>query len=625
LKGLPFGDSVLNVQKRKLGEDKVYTEDDRILPGKNKIIVVTHCVKQSTTPKIKRLLSTKELLDLYDIQTSHQDIISKFKPRTKEDTTNQIVKSAPEKVTFRIVDQVMRNLNDNKASMHSELIKTNINGSTDLEWLINEDVENVNDQKAARNDDALIETSQWNWYLMHSYNPKYQYKTIQRFRHVNTNWELKRNTAPIFCTSSTPSSKHLTLLKCLRDLSATRFKRNVFTSFSTYMKDRYSVTLYPKAIEMYQTKKGNKQTNMLRKLFKSQLRASEFICDYSVGSEAVRRACRSTFWDWDGGSSLFFWRWPYPFRKETRDGTPCFISGKLPHYKIAQRWPKDPVMCDKMKEKWMKVIEREYIKFGPVVSLTGSFPVPKGENDLRMVYDASKCGLNSQLWSPNFMLPTIDMTLCNVDHSGWFGDIDLGEMFLNFLLDVELRPYVGIDVSELRKQLEEIDDIPRSVLENRGRLFLRWERCLMGLRSSPFNACKAMGWADDIIRGEQFETTNIFRWDRFVLNLPSMKSYDPSLPKGYKWNDVDQCIAGNFEHYVDNIRSSHATEEGCVLASRKIASTCNFLGIQDAARKRHFPSRKPRVWCGAKTATDDNGLYTCTTQAKWDKGKGINK
>jgi hypothetical protein len=255
--------------------------------------------------------------------------------------------------------------------------------------------------------------------------------------------------------------------------------------------------------------------------------------------------------------------------------------------------------------------------------LTGSFPVPKGQDDLRMVYDASKCGLNSQLWAPNFMLPTIDMTLRHVDHSGWFGDIDLGEMFLNFPLDINLRPYVGIDVSDLRARLKEIDNIPRSVLENKGRLFLRWERCLMGLRSSPFNACKAMGWADDIIRGEHLDPHNIFRWDRFILNLPGMKSYDPSLPKGYKWNDATQSIAGNFEHYVDDIRSSHSTEQGCVLASRKIASMCNYLGIQDAARKRHFPSKKPRVWCGAKTATDDKGLYTCTTQAKWDRGKNI--
>jgi hypothetical protein len=217
------------------------------------------------------------------------------------------------------------------------------------------------------------------------------------------------------------------------------------------------------------------------------------------------------------------------------------------------------------------------------------------------------------------------MTLRNVDHKGWFGDIDLGEMFLNFPLDTKLRPYAGIDATELRDSLKELDKIPRAVLESKGRLFMRWERCLMGLRSSPYNACRAMAWADDLIRGNFLDPNNILRWDRYILNLPGTKHYDPSLPRGYKWDDKLGAIAGNYEIYIDDIRSNHSTEEGCTLTSRKISSMCNYLGIQDAARKRHFPSQQPRVWCGAKTATDDTGLYTSTTQQKWDRGKTIIK
>ena len=624
VKGIPYGNAVLNKRKRKIGEEKIYEANDRVIPGSNKILVVTHCVMQSVTPKIKRLLSPKELLDIYDVQTSHQDIILHARPKTIDAITDKISKSVPEKVIYKLVDEVHNQLKDFNFGDKDDRVAEHTSSHTkELNWMKEDINDDLNDEKAARNDDAVIETGQWDWYLMRSYNPLYQLKMIQRGRQVNTNWELARNTKPIVCITDTPSPEHLLLFNKLRELLAIRFRRNVVTSFSTYMKSKYGKHLYPQAISIYQIRKGNKRSNQLRKLFKNQYLSVEFSRDYCVGSEAVRRACMSSFWDWDGGSSLFFWRWPYPFDNEARDGTRIFISGKLPRYRLGQRWPKDPIMCEKMKDKWKKVIDREYIKFGPVVSLTGSFPVPKGEDDLRMVYDASKCGLNSQLWAPNFMLPTIDMTLRHVDHSGWFGDIDLGEMFLNFPLDINLQPFVGIDASELRERLKEIDNIPRSVLENKGRLFLRWERCLMGLRSSPFNACKAMGWADDLIRGHQFDERNIFRWDRYILNLPGMKTYDPSLPKGYKWNDIDQCIAGNFEHYVDDIRSNHSTEEGCVLASRRIASTCNFLGIQDAARKRHFPSKKPRVWCGAKTATDDKGLYTSTTQAKWDKGKKI--
>jgi hypothetical protein len=47
------------------------------------------------------------------------------------------------------------------------------------------------------------------------------------------------------------------------------------------------------------------------------------------------------------------------------------------------------------------------------------------------------------------MLPTIDMKFCPVDHSGWFGDINLKEMFKNFTFNIDLYHYVGIAATEL--------------------------------------------------------------------------------------------------------------------------------------------------------------------------------
>jgi len=31
----------------------------------------------------------------------------------------------------------------------------------------------------------------------------------------------------------------------------------------------------------------------------------------------------------------------------------------------------------------------------------------------------------------------------------YYGDIDLGEMFLNYILDPKLRPYAGVDVTDV--------------------------------------------------------------------------------------------------------------------------------------------------------------------------------
>ena len=69
-----------------------------------------------------------------------------------------------------------------------------------------------------------------------------------------------------------------------------------------------------------------------------------------------------------------------------------------------------------------------------VVSLTAFFEVEKGEDDIRLVYDGSISGLNLSIWVPHFFLPTIRTHLRAVDESTYMADVDIGEMFLNFVL-----------------------------------------------------------------------------------------------------------------------------------------------------------------------------------------------
>ena len=102
-----------------------------------------------------------------------------------------------------------------------------------------------------------------------------------------------------------------------------------------------------------------------------------------------------------------------------------------------------------MKNKLSKIIERRYVAPGKVLSLTGYFCVPKGPTDIRMVYDATKCALNEILWTPNFVLPTIDWVLGRSSLKTWFGDLDLGEMFHNFFLSYWIRKYAGIDITAM--------------------------------------------------------------------------------------------------------------------------------------------------------------------------------
>ena len=75
------------------------------------------------------------------------------------------------------------------------------------------------------------------------------------------------------------------------------------------------------------------------------------------------------------------------------------------------------------------------ILLGSIKSLTHDFAVPKGVNDIRMVYDITASGLNNALWAPRFWMPSAtNIVDCSTDTT-WFGDVDAGEMFLNFPLD----------------------------------------------------------------------------------------------------------------------------------------------------------------------------------------------
>lgn len=67
-----------------------------------------------------------------------------------------------------------------------------------------------------------------------------------------------------------------------------------------------------------------------------------------------------------------------------------------------------------------------------------------------------------------------------------------------------------------------------------------------------------------------------------------------------------------------------SSEYHCHEVTKQTASRINFLGEQDAARKRGHPSQNPRPWAGAKCyAKPGVGTFVMTTQKKWDKAKGL--
>jgi len=277
---------------------------------------------------------------------------------------------------------------------------------------------------------------------------------------------------------------------------------------------------------------------------------------------------------------------------------------------VPQRPESDAQMALKMASKVHKVVSRDYIGPGHVTSLTGFFGVPKGIDDIRMVYDASKSGLNDAVWAPNFSMATADSLLDLLDCQSWQTDVDLGEMFLNYPLDLKIQPYAGVDLRTL--DLEGIQEDWR-----------RWTRCFMGFSPSPYVTGRLSLYAEDIIRGDHCDPTNLFYWEKVILNLPGSPDYDTTRPWVYKafCRDGAWLIAADFVYFVDDYRGTGYDEESCRLATRRLASMLQYLGNQDAARKREFPAQLTGPWAGSVVRILPVGVALTVTFEKWSKAR----
>ena len=266
--------------------------------------------------------------------------------------------------------------------------------------------------KAAKDDDAAIPVELWNGYVFRTCFPTGTYQ-----HHI-----------------------HGRAFDVLRSGMLRRYRINLWRSFRRFMIHKYG-THWACLSSRKKRKRGSQQDTV----------KSEWCKDKTIGRDALTRANSATWWEWTEGSTLFHWRWPSHMQLEARDGVNVFVEGKLPHYTTRQRWPPEDEKgsVQQMKRKLQKVIDRGYLSKGYVKSLTNYFSVPKGLQDIRMVYDGTKSKLNAAVWAPNFFLPSVDSLLMFCTAGTWFADIDIGEMFLNYFMDLKIRPYSGVDVSKL--------------------------------------------------------------------------------------------------------------------------------------------------------------------------------
>ena len=317
----------------------------------------------------------------------------------------------------------------------------------------------------------------------------------------------------------------------------------------------------------------------------------------------------ATFWAWPMGLGVFFWQWPEEYIRDLAIGVPPLWTG-VPRQGIErQQGLGDDETIAKIKEKIEDVRAKNYVGEGKWKATMNYFAVPKGESDIRMVYNGTKSGLNACLHVPWFPLPDADVLTRTLDDAYWCVDNDYGEMFLNFWIHPDLQEFSGMDLTPIYGTTES------------GELFIEgWTRCPMGQSPSPFNTVQQTRRLKRVMLGDPADAENVFRWSRVIVNLPGTRTYQPGIPWIAKYRSSGE-LAADAHDYVDDLRGTGPTAEDAWQVSSRIAKTASYHGVQDAARKRREQTQSPGAWAGVVCGTTPRRPYMSVSQEKWDKTK----
>ena len=398
-------------------------------------------------------------------------------------------------------------------------------------------------------------------------------------------------------------------------------KKEGLTGFRAFGLQLFRRALYLDCMEYLEMEYGADWRELLKSGKLKERSADGKLTQIGKELDAVRgilwHANETNWFEYLAGSRLHHFRFPIRYRKEARDGTRIYFETEGPSSR--QRQPDiPPEMLDQVREKIKKVIKRRYMTRvtteWDIKSLIKFFAVPKGERDIRMVYDATASGLNAAVWAPTFWLPTINTLVRSLDSSSWMTDRDMGDMFLNFPLHEMARPFAGVDIKPIL-----------TGQEAKKYRWYQWVRNAMGFAPSPYNSIKMALIAEEVIRGDRMDVTNPFHWSEVRMNLPGSSTYDPTRSWIMKFRS-DGLSACDFFTFVDDERIKGPTEDLTWRAAHTMAAKQAYLGIQDAARKADKCTQQPRAWAGAVVhVTQDEGVCVLTSEEKWTKMKKILK
>ena len=404
-----------------------------------------------------------------------------------------------------------------------------------------------------------------------------------------------------------------TLRRFLMRIACKRFVQSYFRFLRSNFGRLYSTYLENRGASRHNRGGTSVSFSDLRPLLK-ELKAGRLVIRMYVGEKQ-----ETTFSNWTNGSRLIHWRWCQV--TASRDGFKPYVWDKFPNSLKPVKAPAKRHIT-LIYEKIIEYLKRGYLvpeNENEVKNCIDYFAAPKGEDDIRLVFNGTSCGLNDSVWSSNFWLPTSKTMTRLLSYGYEVVDLDIGEMFLNFPLHESLVPYSGMDLSPFRKEItRDFPELKEWLAKKR--LLTTWTRCWFGFTGSPELSARHYYLAEEFVRGDRLATNNPLRWDSVVLNLIGAEDYNPALANVFKWDKIFKRPAGDLISYVDDLRAIGFSLEEAWRIARWVASKLQYLGIQDASRKRRIDNGP---WAGGVYRTTNGNISKSVTQPKWDKARGI--
>jgi hypothetical protein len=181
--------------------------------------------------------------------------------------------------------------------------------------------------------------------------------------------------------------------------------------------------------------------------------------------------------------------------------------------------------------------------------------------------------------------------------------MDVGEMFLNYQLHFSERHMFGVRIITG----EEGDPIET---------IMRFERLMFGGRPCPFQAVQGHARGMELALGDHSLPSNPLHWVRVIVNFPFSLNYDPSMPRVIKVRADGEMSCGT-PAFVDDGRLTGVNKDLCDAGAHRFCTRINYLGEQNASRKRRPTTQTPGAWTGKMLWTNEPHPKKGILPEKW--------